>query len=195
MIELAGRTVSVREMTANDAPLIVAWRNDPETARRLVQWEPLTVEAHLRWFERARAQETLLVFVDRGQAPVGAGAFYAFDHPRRMAEWGRLCFAPGASVLFALEASYLAHRIAFDVLALVRLHCGCAVDNTPAVKLNETLGYKREGLRRRHLATPTGVLDVVEFGMFPDEFNRREIERLMYHGSPPPQPAQARSSP
>ena len=33
------------------------------------------------------------------------------------------------------------------------------------------------------------------FGMFPDEFNRSEIERLVYHGSPPPQLAQARSSP
>jgi RimJ/RimL family protein N-acetyltransferase len=189
MIELAGRMVSLREMTASDAPLVVAWRNEPETVRRLVQWEPLTIEAHLRWFEAARAKEILLVFTDRGGVPVGTGAFYAFDRPRRVAEWGRLCFAPGASVPFALEASYLAHRIAFDVLALLRVHCGCAAENSPAAKLNDTLGYKREGLRRRHLATPTGYLDVLEFGMFPDEFHRNEIERLVYRGAAPPQPA------
>jgi hypothetical protein len=57
-----------------------------------------------------------------------------------------------------------------------------------ARRLNRFMGYREEGLRRKHLWMPEGSLDVVEFGMFPDEFSaaREEVERMLYRKRSPP---------
>ena len=42
---------------------------------------------------------------------------------------------------------------------------------------------------RKHLLTPEGYRDVVEFGMFPEEFRRAELEKMLYRQADPPEVA------
>jgi RimJ/RimL family protein N-acetyltransferase len=188
MLHVRGQFLHAREMTADDAGQVVAWRNHPDSARWLVQWEPMTVEGHLRFFAAARDRgDLLLIYAAPDGTPLGTGALYGFDRRRGSAEWGRLCFGPEPRPPFAaLEAGYLTQRIGLEVLHLGRLHCACALENAAAVRLNEALGYRREGLRRKHLLTPDGYRDVVEFGMFPEEFRRAELEKMLYRQAEPP---------
>ena len=188
MEPLEGKYVRLREMAEADAPLVVAWRNRPEVARWLVQWEALTVEAHLQWFRSAIAKgDLILVFSTSLGKEIGAGSLYDFDRQRTSAEWGRLCVQPPAGIA-VVEASYLVHRLAFEVLRMKRLHCACAAQNSRAKRLDTFLGYAQEGLRRKHLLGPEGYRDVIEFGLFAEEFEQRrpDLEKALYGCGPPP---------
>jgi UDP-4-amino-4,6-dideoxy-N-acetyl-beta-L-altrosamine N-acetyltransferase len=189
---IAGRHVLLREMTVADAPIIVDWRNRPDVAQWLIQWEPLTVETHLRWFDRVRAAgDVLLTFTLHDGTPIGAGSLYDFDRARGCAEWGRLCttmqveFGPAI-----IEGCYLIHRLGFEVLLLERAYCGCSSGNAAALRLNRFIGYVDEGLRRRHLLSPDGYRDLIELGMLADDFQRRRpvLERMFYRNQVPPEP-------
>ena len=186
---ITGKHGSIREMEASDAPLIVAWRNQPEVARWLVQWEPLTVEKHLAWFSKARESDLLMIFEDAAGCPIGTGAFYDFDRQRTSCEWGRLCAAEKCAAPFAmLEGIYLAHRIAFEALGVRRLNGGSSTANATASRLGDLIGYVHEGTRRKSLLAPDGYRDVYMTGMFPEEFavGRKRMEALLYlHQDPP----------
>ena len=83
---LRGAHVSLREMGEDDAQRVVAWRNGPESRKWLIQWEPLTVQAHLEWFRAAKQRGDLLIMFDAldGEA-VGTGSVYDFDRPKTSA--------------------------------------------------------------------------------------------------------------
>jgi UDP-4-amino-4,6-dideoxy-N-acetyl-beta-L-altrosamine N-acetyltransferase len=186
-----GRTVTLRRMTAEDAEMIVQWRNQPEARSWLIQWKPLTVAAHLDFFHKAHHSDVLLIFATPNGLPVATAAFYNFDRARTNCEWGRLCrtpepFAPQT----LLEGAYLAHRLAFEVMKVERTYCACSTNNSPAIRMNRTLGYVEEGLRRHHLLAPDGYRDVVEFGMLRDDFigSQAALQKLLYRDrSTPPE--------
>lgn len=106
---LRGAHVSLREMDEDDTERVVAWRNGPESRKWLIQWEPLTVQAHLEWFRAAKQRGDLLIMFDTlGGQPVATGSVYDFDRPKTSARWGRLCGAQvGRHPHSILEAFYL----------------------------------------------------------------------------------------
>jgi RimJ/RimL family protein N-acetyltransferase len=189
-IELVrGRYALLRATEAGDAESIVQWRNQPETARWLNQLEPLTVDAHLRWYDAARRRGDLLLFFEGLDGePVAACSVFDFNHPGTTAEWGRL-FSSGGGGKRTLEACYLLHRMCFDALGFFRLYGHVWTDNERAWRLYQFLGWVKEGVRRQHDWTPEGYHDVYEVACFHDEFDaqRRVLETRLYGESPPPQ--------
>jgi RimJ/RimL family protein N-acetyltransferase len=194
---IAGRYVKVREMREADAALVVEWRNRDDVKKWLIRWEPLTVDAQLRWFRGARAQGDMLFMFESIQgAAVGTGSIYGLDRPRTCAQWGRLCAAQIAgSALSILEACYLVHRICFEILGMRRLYGSLTSDNKSSYRLNRFLGYVEEGRRRKHFAHPDGYKDVIELGLLAEEFRqeRSSIEPKLYRHQPAPEIATARA--
>jgi RimJ/RimL family protein N-acetyltransferase len=198
MYWIRGKFVTVRTMEEADAPDVVAWRNRPDAARYLIQWEPLTVEKHLSWFHRTRDSELLLMFEDPAGRLIGCGAFWGFDPKVTSGEWGRLVTAGDLGNPSGLmEGGHLAHRIMFELLGFVRIYCGAADTNTASRKYAEFLGYQQEGFRRLHVNTPHGRYNIVEYGMLADEFEQRSayLNRFFYRDkSRPDFTAEARAA-
>ena len=124
----------------------------------------------------------LLMFEDCNGTSIGTGAFYQFNRNRSSCEWGRLCFGDHSyDPRSTIEASYLALCYAFDQLKLKRIHCASSAQNTSVCKLNQLLGFTQEGIRKKHLLTPDGYHDVIEYGLFPDAFfkNASNIKRFI----------------
>src|SRR5438132_4609049 len=102
-----GKFVLLREMTEDDAAIVVNCRNQPEVAHWLVQWAPLTLEQHLCWFRSHQQADSLFVFDLPDRTPIGAGSLYGFDRLRTSAEWGRLWSVARTRYAFAmLEGCY-----------------------------------------------------------------------------------------
>ena len=181
---LRGAHVSLREMDEDDAQLVVAWRNGPESSKWLIQWEPLTVQAHLEWFRAAKQRGDLLIMFDALDAePVGTTSIYYFDRPKTSAQWGRLCAAQvGRHPHSILEGCYLVHRLCFEALGMFRLHGELVSENQRSDRFCAFLGYVKEGLRRKHWAHPCGYYDVIQIGIFPEEFeaHRKDVEAKLY---------------
>ena len=135
-----GYWTRLRLMSETDAEAIVNWRNRSHNAR-WIQRASLTVAQHTTWFAGARdRREVLLVFATPQGEAFGTCAFYGFDPGRTSAEYGRLCSAePGTQAVGMVEGIYLAHRLAFELLSVARLHCACAASNEAARRLNRFL--------------------------------------------------------
>ena len=190
MYWIRGKYVSIRTMEESDTADVVRWRNRPEAARWLVQWEPLTEGRHLDWFRRAREREALLVFEDPAGQPIGCGNFYGFDRRGISAEWGRLASAGNlGNPSGLLEGCYLAHRILFELLGFERTYCGTAEPNSASRRFAEFLGYRQEGFRRSHLVAPHGVYNLVEYGLLAGEFRERSsyLGQFFYAGKDAPE--------
>lgn len=65
--------VTLREITAGDAPLIVSWRNDPANARWFPKQEPWTEEGHKAWYASSYLTDPSqnLYLVLRDETPIG----------------------------------------------------------------------------------------------------------------------------
>jgi hypothetical protein len=84
-----------------------------------------------------------------------------------------------------IEASYLVHRICFEILGMRRLHTTMTTENKTSNRMNRFLGYVEEGRRRRHWQHPDGFFeDLIELGLFPEEFAEQSglIEKTLYRG-------------
>lgn len=182
---IRGRHVSLRLMEESDAPHIVAWRNRPDTTRWLTQWEPLTIESHLAWMEsRRQAGDLLLMYDALDGAPVAMTSLQDFDRPKTSAEWGRLVAASiGRNGHAILEGCYLLHRMLFGALGMFRLIGAVPTTNERPYRLYRFLGYRKEGVRRKHWVHSDGTyFDVIEIGVFEEEFEaaRSEVEAKLY---------------
>lgn len=58
-----------RPATRDDAALLFAWANDPETRRQSFTTEPIAWETHVAWLERRLADSLILIF--ENPEPVG----------------------------------------------------------------------------------------------------------------------------
>jgi UDP-4-amino-4,6-dideoxy-N-acetyl-beta-L-altrosamine N-acetyltransferase len=175
VIARAAGGVVLRELTADDGELIVAWRQNPAIALQLFGRAPETVDAHRHWFESMREvgtrHEFVILWPDGGPSrPVGTVGLTGIDHRHRRAEYGVLIGESSARRRgVAFEASRLILEYAFGELNLHRVFLQVFADNVPAIKLYERLGFLREGLLRDH-ATRDGVpYDVVVMGLLASE--------------------------
>jgi UDP-4-amino-4,6-dideoxy-N-acetyl-beta-L-altrosamine N-acetyltransferase len=179
-----GKHVYLREMEESDAPHIVEWRNRPDTKQWLVQWEPLTVKSHIKWMKQRReAGDLLLMFDSLEGEPVAMTSLQDFDPPGTSAEWGRLCARSiGGNRHATLEGCYLLHRMCFDALHMFRLIGTVAAANERPYRLYQFLGYQDEGLRRKHVVYQDGYFDIIEIGLFEEEWEaaRPQVEAKLY---------------
>lgn len=186
-----GKWASLRWMQHQDDD-IVSWRNRPEAAKWLVQWEPLTVEKHQAWFQDAQQKgDKLFVFLDRlTQEPIGSGSLYNLDDGFKQAEWGRLCSRDDQHNPFALvEACFMVQRFGFEKMGLKRLICECATANFPANRVNRFVGYKEVGVRKMGLKTPSGTYDVFQYNMEEGDFleAKENIKASLYKNAMMPE--------
>ncbi|TCK27384.1 bifunctional UDP-2,4-diacetamido-2,4,6-trideoxy-beta-L-altropyranose hydrolase/GNAT family N-acetyltransferase [Pseudonocardia endophytica] len=66
------RSLSTRPATSDDAELLLAWRNDPETRRWSRTPSPVTAVEHRAWLERSLADgDRMLLVVSDADGPVG----------------------------------------------------------------------------------------------------------------------------
>lgn len=155
----------LRPMTEADAPLVVAWRNEPDSLSRFASTQPITEAQHLQWFrgERRGRVDYVIERKDTGR-PIGVLNFKNIDDERRSAESGRLIgdlSARGQG--FASEAAVAWFRYGFEQLGLERIVGITRRDNAANIRLNQSLGYRPADL-------PGGVAE----GFIAMELTRQE---------------------
>lgn len=142
---------SLRAVTYDDLPMILAWRNHPSIRDFMLTRHKITLAEHRAWFERASEDKARRLLVVEDQAePIGYVQF-ANVVSGGISDWGFYARpeAPKGTGR-KLGTAALAH--AFDVLKLHKI-CGQAIaSNQVSIALHMRLGFTREGvLRDQHL--------------------------------------------
>lgn len=167
---MPGDKVELRPMGEGDAPLIVAWRSNPEVRDQMFAQRGPTLEEHLAWFKRYSAQEDRKEFMiclrDTGEA-IGTIGLSGIDPFHRKGEYGILI---GASAHrgkgYASEASQLILAYGFKTLKLQKIALRVFAENSAAIRLYEHVGFRREGCLHREFFKEGRFKDVILMAAF-----------------------------
>jgi UDP-4-amino-4,6-dideoxy-N-acetyl-beta-L-altrosamine N-acetyltransferase len=170
---MQGTRVSLRRMAAEDTDVVLRLRAEPGAHGQLFSDAPPSREAHLRWLGQlqARGDRHEFVIVDLESARiVGTIGLSHIDRRHRRAEYGVLVGEPDARGKgLAAEASRLLLQYAFGELGLHRVFLHVFLDNEPALRLYERLGFKTEGRLRQHVCKDGRFRDVVVMAILATE--------------------------
>lgn len=168
---LDGEKVRLRPPTEADLDFAHAFANDEELRGWLRFWKPTTELEELEWLQSLRDEGELVWLVEsRADArPLGFCSLHV-EPVGRLAELGiGLLRAEQRGRGHGTEAIRLLLAHGFGALALQRVFLHVVSDN-PAARLYERVGFRREGLLRRHLWKRGAYRDQVVMAILREEW-------------------------
>ena len=168
-MEVRGPALTLRYATAADAGAMFELARDPEVTR-FFAWGYERVEQAQEWIadlpgKRAAGDLLDFLIVHREHGPIGVTGLSEISRRDRRATvgtWlGREHWGTGANA----ESKALVAALAFQRLGLERLTAYTSVGNPRSQTALERSGFSREGVLRAFHRHPSGVHDVVVFGL------------------------------
>lgn len=167
---LRGERVALRPLAMDDLPFCHAFINDPELRGWLRPLFPTTLDAERAWLEGTIAHDEAVWAIDDGGRQVGIVGLHALSHVHRHAELGIGILDGRARGRGAGgEAIRLALGHGFGALDLRRVYLQ-VLDDNPARRLYERLGFTLEGRLRRHAYKRGAARDELVYGMLAEEW-------------------------
>lgn len=137
--DICGKTISMREVTVDDAEFILKLRTDPEKNKYL---SPTTgdVESQRKYISTHLKSETDYYFVitDMGQRPVGTVRIYDIRNDSFC--WGSWILSNDAPRYAALETALLIYDFAFFFLHYSKSHFEVRKENEKVIFFHKRLG-------------------------------------------------------
>lgn len=164
--------ISIRPFTKEDIPSKVEWVNDSENNRYLHYDLPLEIEKTEKWYDRAsmRADRYDATILSDG-VPVGLIGLLDIDQVNKKAEYYILVGDRGHKKSgVATAASRLILEYGFKSLGLNRIYLFTEVDNIPAQRLFEKVGFTREGVLRDDIMSHGRFADRIVYGILREEW-------------------------
>ena len=170
--------IGLRALQLSDAEEICRWMNDPETVAYLGYGflrartpEDVTEEIRLR-LDGEFTGETLVIEDSLTHRYLGQINLLLPDERAKTAEISIVLLprARGQGIAFRALGQFL--DLAFHQWNYQRLYLKCLRENRKAVRLYERLGFRLEGVLRRHMLTSQGLMDVLLYGLLREEYDQ-----------------------
>jgi ribosomal-protein-alanine N-acetyltransferase len=190
-VEVRGPALTLRYATAEDGAAMFELARDPEVTR-FFAWAYERVDQADEWIAglpAKRAEGELLDFlvVHRERGPIGVSGLSELSRRDRRATigtWlGREHWGTGANA----ESKALIAALAFERLGLERLTAYTSPENPRSQTALERLGFVREGELRAFHRHPSGVHDVLVYGLLRADWEGSPIREVPVEiaGDPP----------
>lgn len=169
MTEQTAEKSLVRPMAPADLENVLAWRNHPDVRRFMLTQREITLDEHLRWFDRARQDplKCLLIFETDSQ-PLGFVNFSRLTGGG-IADWGFYA-APQAPKGSGKRLCSMALNHAFTQLKLHKI-CGRVLAcNRRSIHLHKFLRFQEEGVLRDQHFDGERYRHVICFGLLSHEW-------------------------
>jgi RimJ/RimL family protein N-acetyltransferase len=171
MIETQRLVIS--EMSFRDIEEVRALHNHPETLKWLSDTHEVSEVEQLQWFKGLQGSSFSKRFVSREKSEntlIGVFRLDRLDKRNSCAEVGldvsyhfrRMGFA---REIYKALIPYLFNEISLHRLSLITLE-----NNSAAIQLYESLGFKREGILRDALKRETSFVNAIQFSLLESEF-------------------------
>jgi RimJ/RimL family protein N-acetyltransferase len=176
---LVGARVHLRALQESDARgLYPDWFNDEEVCRsnshHVFPFTEKDALDYIRGEANGPRSLVLAVVIPPDGRHLGNIALEEIHPIYRSAEFAILMGERSAwGKGYAAEAAELLCAHGFGAMNLHRISCGTFADNEGMVRLAERLGMREEGRRRQAAFKAGRYVDVIEFGLLRNEFERR----------------------
>lgn len=164
--------VSIRKFEREDIPKKVEWINNPANNRFLHYDIPLDVEKTQKWFDSIEGRKDRYdAVIEADGVPCGTIGLLNIDKRNSKAEY---YIAMGEVLLkgkgISTKASKLILEFGFKNLGLNRIYLFTEIDNIPAQRLFEKVGFLREGCIRSDIVSHGQFVDRYEYSIIRNEY-------------------------
>lgn len=166
--------IKIRKFIKEDIPFKVEWINNSENNQFLHYNLPLDIDKTFSWFENIQNREDRLDFtITCNGTPVEIIGLLNIDRTNKKAEYyitiGETSFK-GMGI--AKKATELLLEQAYEIYGLNKVYLFTEVENIPAQKLFERVGFKKEGLLKEDIIHNQRKLDRYIYGILAAEISR-----------------------
>ena len=145
-----GEKVSLRPISREDTPLIVAWRNKPSVYRHFIFRQPFTPPLHENWLRTKVDTGQVIQYIileNPSRRPIGSVYYRDVDLVNESAEYGIFigeedCLGRGLGT----ETARLFTRFGLDVLKMHRISLRVLGGDDLARRSYEKAGFVTEGV-------------------------------------------------
>jgi RimJ/RimL family protein N-acetyltransferase len=172
---LIGKTVYLRPMEREDAPLVQPWFNDPEVIRTLQAYRPMNLRAEESFIDRiAQSEHDLALVIVRRDVDkaIGVTGLHQIDFKNRHALFGiTIGDRDSWGLGFCTETTALVVRHAFQTLNLNRVMLLVYEYNAGAIRAYEKVGFRREGVLRQENYREGRYCDTIAMAILRQEWD------------------------
>lgn len=168
--------VTIRKFTREDVPKKVEWINNPENNQFLHYDIPIEIDKTEKWYDSVKDRNDRYdAVIEADGIPCGTIGLLGIDQKNKKAEY---YIAMGETNLkgkgISTKASKLILEYGFRELGLNRIYLCTEVENIPAQKLFEKVGFIKEGCIRSDIVSHGRSVDRFAYGIIRDEFIKED---------------------
>ena len=145
MVFITGEKIDLRNITNDDTPLIIKWRNNQRVSENFIYREKLTVSEHEKWIRTKINTGEVIQFIiceKLKKRPVGTVYLRFYKDDKKEAEYGIFIGEDDAiGKGYGNETATLVCNYAKDTLQLKRLFLRVLTTNNIARKSYEFAGF------------------------------------------------------
>ena len=178
---LAGEKVYLRPLEREDAPVLLAYINDPDVTRTLTFYRPVSAESVAEFIAKTGTDRNFVGFgiaLKENDRLIGATDLRIGDYKDRNALFG---ISIGAKEEwnkgYGTEATRLIVGYGFQTLNLNRISLRVYEYNPRGVRAYEKAGFKREGVLRQEIYRDGRFWDAYVMGILRSEWDAVGGER------------------
>ena len=158
----------ISELSLEDLEEVRQLHNEPDTLRWLSNTRPVTSDEQVKWFKELQKTHSSKRFVARAKSNGNLIGVFRFDHldnENSSAVVGLDVSTDFRRLGFAREIYNALIPYFFTIMSLNRLSLITLETNAAAIKLYESLGFKREGLLREAIRRGADFENAIQFGL------------------------------
>lgn len=172
----------LRDINENELKLMLSWRNEPAVRQNMYTRHIISLDEHMRWWERARESDACKYFMYEFQGLAqGIVGFSQIDQENRNASWAFYA-APEAPRGTGSRMEMLALDYAFGALNLHKLCCEVLAFNDGVIRLHQKFGFHVEGILREQHKVDGEFVDIYCLGLLATEWSEKRdlmVERIL----------------
>jgi len=161
---ISGRYVTLRSFEKTDLELCKKWVNDPEIAKGILRVLPVSMHEHIQWYEKIITDKTRVTFaIDtiKGKKYIGNIGLMNIDWRNRKAMLWIYLDKNFWNKGYGREGVHLLLEFAFKSLNLNKVYLNVGSFNEKAIKMYQSLGFKKDGILREDIYLDGEYIDVL----------------------------------
>jgi UDP-4-amino-4,6-dideoxy-N-acetyl-beta-L-altrosamine N-acetyltransferase len=158
------------------AELLFKWRQQPDVAQFMYSQRSISWADHLNWLSRLAGDPSRRYWIiEHLGKPIGSANLNNIDAENLRATFGMYVAEAGARMLgTGAAAEFLALEEAFGPLGLEKVSCEVFAVNEAPIRMHLRMGFKQEGIMRRHARFGGAWVDVHLFSILREEWQEKQ---------------------
>ncbi len=165
---------SLRYMKMSDMDKVLAWRNSDRVRLNMTNDHVISRQEHVDWFRNLDRTKNHFLLFEYKRKPAGVVYFKDLNVDHNSCYWGFYLGDPSLPKGTGNLMGSMGLDFAFQKLGVRKICAEVFLFNDRSIKYHERLGFRREGLLKRHYLKNNHYEDIICYALFKEDWERTE---------------------